>query len=272
MKWAKRRAAMARLSLLDSAAAEVAFFLALSLVPFVGIAVALVGGWLPAGMSGSMGKVLSGALPAQSPVAGEVMGWARSSMSKGWLTIGFLLALWSSFRFMSLCLHVLGSMVSGDVRESAWTWGSTAQSLLLLTVWMAALVATALFLLVAPSIERGMLELPTPSHLSHSAFRSLRTLLVLGILFGAIWLTYRVVVGKRASSLLVALVALLASLGWIGISLGFSLAVPVLWRAAQLYGTLGSVVLFLIWAYLVSWILLLGGLLLARPGRGLAAR
>jgi uncharacterized BrkB/YihY/UPF0761 family membrane protein len=40
----------------------------------------------------------------------------------------------------------------------------------------------------------------------------------------------------------------------------------VLWKAALLYGTLGSVVLLLIWAYVISWILLLGGLLLARPG------
>ena len=63
-----------------------------------------------------------------------------------------------------------------------------------------------------------------------------------------------------------ALVALLASLSWIGASPGFSLAVPVLWKAALLYGTLGSVVLLLIWAYLISWILLLGGLLLARRG------
>jgi hypothetical protein len=43
--------------------------------------------------------------------------------------------------------------------------------------------------------------------------------------------------------------------------------VPILWSAARLYGTLGSVVLFLIWAYLISWILLLGGLLLAQPAR-----
>jgi hypothetical protein len=42
--------------------------------------------------------------------------------------------------------------------------------------------------------------------------------------------------------------------------LGFSLAVPVLWGAARLYGTLGSLVLFLIWTYLIAWILLLGGL------------
>ena len=61
------------------------------------------------------------------------------------------------------------------------------------------------------------------------------------------------------------LVSLLASLGWIGASLGFSIAVPVVWGAARLYGTLGSLVLLLIWAYLIAWILLLGGILLAGP-------
>jgi membrane protein len=266
MDLTKPRAAMAKLALLDSAAAEVAFFLALSLVPVVGIAIALVSRWFPVGLSASIGKVLRDVLPAESPVAGEVLRWARSSTSKGWLTVGFLLALWSSFRFMSLCLHALSSMISGDVRSSAWTWRSTARSLLLLGVWMVALVATALFLLVAPSIQRGLLGFSALSDLSSSAFSVLRVLLVPAILFGAIWLTYRVAAGTRSGSLRVALVALLSSLGWIGASLGFSFAVPLLWGAARLYGTLGSVVLFLIWAYLIAWILLLGGLLLARPG------
>lgn len=266
MDLAKPKAAMARLALVDSAAAEVAFFLALSLMPFIGIAIALASRWFPVGLGASIGKVLRDVLPADSPVAGEVLRWAGSSVSKGWLTVGFLLALWSSFRFMSLCICALGSMISGHVRSSAWTLRSTVRSLLLLVVWMVALVATALFLLVAPSIEHGLLGLPALSVFSSSVFSTLRVLLVPGILFGAIYLTYRVVAGPRAGSLRVALVSLLVSLGWIGASLGLSLAVPVLWDAARLYGTLGSVVLFLIWAYLVAWILLLGGLLLARAG------
>jgi membrane protein len=271
MDWGKPKVTMARLVLLDSAAAEVAFFLALSLVPFVGIAIALVSRWLPAGFGASIGKVVRDVLPAESPVAGEVLLWARSSASKGWLTAGFVLALWSSFRFMSLCLHALGSMISGDVRSSAWTWRSTARSLLLLAVWIVALVATALFFLVAPSIQRGLLGLPALSDLSSSVFSALRLLLVPGILFGAIGLTYRVAGGARAGPLRLVLVSLVASLGWIGASLGFSLAVPVVWGAARLYGTLGSVVLLLIWAYLIAWILLLGGILLAGPvGRGVA--
>ncbi len=264
---ARPKAVMAKLALLDSAAAEVAFFLALSLVPFVGIAIALVGRWMPAGMNESIGEVLRNMLPADSPAAAEVLTWAQSSASKGWLTVGFLLALWSSFRFMSLCLHALGSMIFGDVRPSTWTWRSSVRSLLLLVVWMVALVATSLFLLAAPVIAHGLLGRSALSDLSSSAFSGLRILVVPGILFGAIFLTYRVAVGPRAGPWRVAGVALGASLAWIGASLGFSLIVPMVWGAARLYGTLGSLVLLLIWAYLIAWILLLGGVMLSRPHR-----
>jgi len=259
---------MEKLALLNSAAAEVAFFLALSLVPFVAIAVAIVGRWFPAGVSASIGRVLRDVLPTGSPVSGEALGWARFSARKGWLTLGFVLALWSSFRFTSRCLHALGSMISGETRTSSWTWRSTARSLLLLLVWMAALLATALLLLATPPIHRGLLGLRAASGLWSSVVVAIRTLLVPGILFAAIWSTYRAAAGAHARSSRIVFVSLLSWLGWIGTSLGFSLAVPLLWSAARLYGTLGSVVLFLMWAYLIAWILLLGGLLLAsRMGR-----
>ena len=263
---------IAKLALADSAAAEMAFYLALSLVPLVAVAIALVSRWLPLDLSASFEEVLRDVLPAASHVApGEVLGWARSSTGQGWLTVGSVVALWTSFRFMSLCIRSLGMMVSTDVRPPVRAWRSAARSLLLLVVWIVALVTTALFLLVAPAVERGLLRLPRLSGLSPSAFSALREILIAGVLFGAIYLTYRAVVGARAGRPRVVLAALLASLGWIGASRGFSLGVPVLWQATQLYGTLGSVVLFLIWAYVMAWVLLLGGFLLVRPGRQRAA-
>jgi membrane protein len=180
-------------------------------------------------------------------------------------------ALWTSFRFMSLCIRSLGEMVSTDIRPWGKGWRSAVRSLLLLVVWIVALVATALFLLAAPAMERSLLHLSGLSAFSLSAFAALRVLLIVAVLFGAIYLTYRMVVGTQAGWFRVALAALLASLGWIGASRGFSLAVPVLWKATQFYGTLGSVVLFLLWAYVMAWVLLLGGFLLVRPGRARAA-
>jgi membrane protein len=200
-----------------------------------------------------------------------VLLWARSSATQGWLTVGFLVALWTSFRFMSLCIRSLCTIVTIDTRPAVKAWRSALSSLLLLAVWIVALVATALFLLVAPAIERGLLDHARRSDLWLSAFSVLRVVLIVGVLFGAIYLTYRVVVGKRAGFLRVALAALVASLGWIGASRGFTLAIPILWKTTQLFGTLGSVVLFLLWAYVMAWVLLLGGFLLVRPPRPRAA-
>jgi membrane protein len=273
MDWAKPKAAAARLVLADSGAAEMAFFLALSLVPFVGISIALVSRWIPLDLSASIEEVLRGVLPTESHAdVGEVVRWARSSTSQGWLTAGFLFALWTSFRFMSLCVRALGTTIASNVAPPAQGWRGVARSLLLLLVWSVALVATACFLFVAPAIERGLLRLPALADLPLSAFVALRACLSAGVLFGAIFLTYRVVAGRRVGALRLALAALLAALGWIGASLGFSRVVPVLWSATQLYGTLGSVVLLLIWAYLNSWILLLGGFLLVRPGAARVAQ
>ena len=267
MDWTRPKAAAARLALADSGAAEMAFFLVLSLVPFIGLSIALVSRWVPLDLGASIEEVLHGVLPTQSHAdVGEMVRWARSSASQGWLTAGFLFALWTSFRFMSLCVRALGTTISSGLVPPAQGWRGEARSLLLLLVWSVALVATACFLFVAPAIERGLLRLPALSDLSLSVFVALRASLSAGVLFSAIFLTYRVVTGRQVGALRLALAALLATLGWIGASLGFSRVVPVLWGATQLYGTLGSVVLFLIWAYLNSWILLLGGFLLVpRP-------
>jgi membrane protein len=273
MAWARTKAIAAKFALADSAAVEMAFYLALALVPLVGVAIALVSRWLPVNLGAPIEEVLRAVLPAASNVApGEVLAWARSSASQGWLTVGFVMALWTSFRFMSVCVRSLGTMVSPGARPPVKAWRAAVRSMLLLVVWVVALVATAVFLLVAPAIERGLLHLPELSELSLSAFAALRPLLIVAVLFGAIDLTYRVVVGTRVGWFRVALAALLAALGWIGASRAFSLAVPVLWKATHLYGTLGSVVLFLLWAYVMAWILLLGGLLFLRAGRGPAIR
>ena len=82
MAWVRTKAVAAELALADSGATEMAFYLALALVPLVGVTIALVSRWLPLDLSASIEEVLRGVLPAASHVApGEVLGWARSSAS-----------------------------------------------------------------------------------------------------------------------------------------------------------------------------------------------
>jgi len=264
--WASTKAWAAKLAVADGAAAEIAFYLAMSLVPLVGVGIALAGRVLPLDLGVSIESVLGSVLPVESHVgAGDVMLWARSSASEGWLTIGFVVALWTSFRFMAQCVRSLTTVVSTDVRVPENAWRSAARALLLLAVWIATLVATALLLFVKPALERGLLRFPWLPDASSWALSAVRAVLIGGVLFGAIYMTYWAVVGEHTSRRRLLLASLLAALGWIGASRGFSLAVPVLWHATQLYGTLGSVVLFLVWAYVMAWVFLLGGFLFVPP-------
>ena len=118
-----------RLGLADRAAAEMACYLALSLVYLAGVTIALVSRWLPLDLSAPIEEVLRGVLPVKSHVgAGEVLRWARSSASHGWLTVGFAVALWTSFRFMSVCMRSLGTMVSAGVQPPVQAWRSAPRT------------------------------------------------------------------------------------------------------------------------------------------------
>jgi membrane protein len=258
------KGATQRFTLLTGFAAQVAFFLALTLVPLMAVTVTLVGRALPVDLTKELEQVLSGVLPDEAhinPV--DVFGWARSSASTGWLTASFLFTLLTSFGFMTTCLRAIRAAVSGRDSGGA-VWHFTVGAAALVVVWVVALVATALLLFVAPSIERGLLDLPELSDVSLSAFAALRVLLMGAVLFGATYVMYRVAPIPRVRSWRVAVAALGASVGWLIVSKGFSEMVPRLWRGAQLYGTLGSVVLFLMWAYANAWILLVSSLVLMR--------
>ncbi len=258
---------LSRAAVTDSAAAELAFYLALSLVPFIAISLALAGRWLPYDLDAGLQEVLSGVLPLGLHVdAAELLRWARSSFSRGWLPGGFGLALWTSFRFMSLCIRALGTSATDAAGVGESVLRSVARSLLLLMVWATAFVALPIFLLTGPLLQSALAHRPGLVQPALAMLTALRTPLAAGVLFSAIFLTYKVVSARRVTISRITLAALLATLGWMLVSLGFSRIVTALWAAAQVYGTLGSVVLFLLWAYANSWILLLGGFLLVPGG------
>jgi uncharacterized BrkB/YihY/UPF0761 family membrane protein len=263
-----RRAYLVRLSLLSAFAAELAFFFALSVVPFLGITLALAGRWLPPEVVQSAERVVVGVLPGEAGVdADEVARWARGA-GGGWLSAGFLIAVWTSFRFMSTGMRALSFLIAADPLAPPPRWQSSLRAVVLMLVWMAALIATAVLVVAAPQVDELLLGLPRYAELSVSMWAALRAVLLGLILFVALALTYQAVPGLTAGGGRVALAALVASVGWFALGTLFSMAVPLLWQGTALSGTLASIVLFLLWALGSGWIFLLGGLLLVRPARG----
>jgi membrane protein len=264
--WAS--SAVHRFHLLAGFAAQLAFFLALSLVPFVAVTVTMAGRWLPLDVTAEVEQVLRDVLPAETHIdPADVFRWARSSASTGWLTASFFLAILTSFNFIATCLRGIRAAVTGEIKPDGTPWRSTLSAALLVVVWVLALLATALLLLVAPSVERGLLSLHELADLTISLVAAARVVVVAGMLFGATFLTYRLAPIPRVRAGRTVVAALATPLGWLLVSSGFSKLAPELWGGAQLYGTLGSVVLFLLWAYVNAWTMLLGSLVLIRPRR-----
>lgn len=260
------RTRLSRLPLLGGLAAELAFFLALTVVPFLGLAIAVVGRALPVDLSPSLREVLEGILPAEAAIdPDQVLAWARNAASGGWFGLSLVVAAATCFRFLLACVRAVDAVVAGE-RVRHRPFRSLLSAIGLFGVWMGALVATTALLFVAPAIDAALVTLPQFAELSVAAFAALRVVLVAGVLFASILATYHFSPGVAVPSSRAVQAAALATLGWLGLGQAFSRLVPAFFLGVQPFGSLGSVVLFLLWAYLAAWVLLAAAILLVRPG------
>jgi uncharacterized BrkB/YihY/UPF0761 family membrane protein len=249
-----------RFWLCGSFAAEMAFFFALSLVPFLALTAIAAVSWLPAEVGVPLATALVHVFPAEASVdtaaLNRFVGTARGG---GWLAAGVLFALWTSFRFMVSSLRALGFLVTG--RLGGWREGlrTALSGLLLMLVWMAALLGAAFGVLASPAIRASL------RGLRHGVTGELAVRLLphapgVAVLLLAIMLTYLSIPGLSVRPRRAALTAALATAGWLVVAWAFTGLVPGLWQGRDLYGALGSFLLFLLWCYASAWVLLLGGL------------
>ena len=86
-----------------------------------------------------------------------------------------------------------------------------------------------------------------------------RVIFAVGIIFLVFLVIYFILPAQKVHILQVAPGALIATLGWILASLGFSFYVNNIANFAVIYGGLGAVVIFMLWIYLTSLVVLIGG-------------
>jgi membrane protein len=258
-----------RLPATGSFAAEMAFYFALSLVPFLGLTAVAAVVWLPPGLGGPLAdSVIRNLAPEAGLDAAAISGWVGSVQISGWLAVGVLLAVWSSFRFMAACVRALAKL--GGVEPVNWRHRlrSIGSALFLLLVWMLALLLLSFVILIAPPLEETLDQGGWLAQGTLSARGLSRTMAALVLLL-VIALTYRTIPGTQARGWRLWLVSGLATGGWIAAGWVVTSLVPSLLQGQTLYGALGTFVLFLLWSYVNAWVLLFCGQLpgvLLRPG------
>jgi membrane protein len=188
---------------------------------------------------------------------------ARSSTTAGWgAVVGVLLSLWGGSKAMKALIEGLNVMYGEEERRNFLKLNLSA---LLLTLVMAVGVIVAVGLVAVLPAAIGVLGLGKSTELLVSALRW--PLLLVFFLIG-LSVLYRFAPNRDdAQWKWVSWGALAATALWLAVSGLFSLYVTYFGSYNKTYGSLGGVVILLMWFYLSAYAVLLGAELNAEMER-----
>ena len=260
-------AVLQKLSELGRTAAEMAFYFALSFVPFLGLTAVAAIAWLPPELGEPLAGALAAVFPSEASLDPAALArWVGSTRRSGWVAAGVLLAVWSSFRFMSAGVRALAELGGADRLDLRHRLRSLVSALVLMILWLLALLTSSFVLLVAPGLRETLLATGWIAGRDLSV-ASLVRVLAAAVLLAAITATYRMIPGLGARGRRLWIGAGLATAGWLGVAEVARRLLPALWSGQDLYGALGSFVLFLLWCWANAWVILACGLLAGRKAR-----
>ncbi|KJE26805.1 YihY/virulence factor BrkB family protein [Geobacillus thermoleovorans] len=175
----------------------------------------------------------------------------------GLLSFSIIAAIWSASNGMSAIMRAFNRAY--DVQEDRPFWVVRGLSIVL-TLGM---IAVIVVMLVLPVFGRmiglflfSVLGLSKPFLTIWTTFRWLLSVLVLFVVFTAL---YYFAPNKRLRCVTVVRGALFATAGWIATSLAFAYYVNNFANYTAMYGSLGGMIVLMVWFYLSGMILILGG-------------
>lgn len=236
----------------DAEAARVAFFLFLSLFPFI-LTLFAVTSWFGGELVFRwIMSQLTAALPGQASLAVEdFVREVTRSPSAGLVSVGLLLTVWSASNAFAALSDGLNAAYRVQ-RQHRW-WKKRALSFVLLVVMSAAAIGSAIVVLAGPEIA-ATLNVPT----LESFFRWPLTYLLAVALS---WLIYLLLPNHDQSRekrrILVG--AIVGTSLWVLGTMAFRAYVANFDRFHIVYGFLGGVVMLQLWCYMTALSILLGG-------------
>lgn len=246
-------------------AAGVAFFTVFAMFPAVSALISLWGLWQDPYLIGEQLQYFQDLVPPaafeiiQSQVSGLV---ETNSGTLGWATlISFALATWSAMAAIDAMVRGMNAIYRKPNPHSVIAY--LVSILLTLTFTATALVALAVAVILP--VVLTLFHVP---YLENIALNLAHVLAAVGVVFGGIWLLYRLGPNWRGSqpgNLMPGTV--LAVLLWAIASLAFTYFLTNFGRYNEIYGSIAAVMVLLMWLYLSAYSVLLGAALNAELRR-----
>ena len=261
-KWLLGSVLVAKFDRLGTYAAAMAYCLVLSVVPFLLVTFTLA---TKAGLdlSGAYNDLLSDVLPREINTP-QVIATIEKSSHGGIVTLGFILAAYTSYNLMTQIVRTLLFVFDDSRRSQGWNWKHGLKSIVLLFIWMLLLLAISITSVMYPVIHNLLRQVHLDSDIWTVPLEMIQYAVVLAAMFGAFFLTFLLVPAKRPSMRQARDGSLVASCGWIICGWLFAGLLPKLLSAGVVYKALGSVVIVLLWAQACAWSVIIGACWIVR--------
>jgi membrane protein len=239
------------------AAAALSFYFLLSLVPLLIVLSSLLA-YLPIpNVFDQLLDLLATLVPPDAMVlVQKIVVSVLTPHGRGLLSFGVAGYLWSLSGGYSAVIEALDIAYGVEVPRS---WWRTRLQALLLTVTTGALLSISLLLLVVGSSFGRMLAIvfPVPESFGHF-WPGVRLALTFATFLAAVVVTYVYGPNTKVTFKSALPGAVIAVLGWFGGSAGFSFYLRRFGNYDLTYGSLGAVIVLMLWFYIIAVAILLG--------------
>jgi membrane protein len=260
---------------LPGLAAEMAYNAMLSLFPAILALLTAIGLFRPlkntfAALSSQLNEVVP------TDALWLIQGFANavsSSYESGLFSLSFVLALWTASGALSAAMNALDQIHQIPRRRVRPFWKARLVALGLTVGTILLLLLSLLLLFVSDIVVRHLLQYSGVLHPELLRLWQLLTLplvlMIMSLTFGFI---YRYGPSRWTAGLPIMPGAVLAALFWAIISSLFRLYVRYFGHYNQVYGTVGAVIVLMLWLYLSSLVLLVGDQLNVTVGRAIQSQ
>lgn len=187
----------------------------------------------------------------------DVVDQTMASRRHTLLSFGLVFTLWSAISGVNAL--ILGVNKAYAERESRPFWKVMGISILF-TLGLVLVIILALTMLVAgKQLGTMLLSYLGATQFIQASWYLFRYLVPLSVMFLVFLFFYRFAPNRKTSWRKVVPGSVFSTLGWIGTSWGFAYYVNHFGNYSATYGSLGAFIVLLLWLYLSSMIILIGG-------------
>ncbi len=243
-------------------AAQLSYYFLLALFPLLLFLTSLLGYFAQAGtqLRGELLGYLSTVVPAQaSALINTTVDEVSKASGGGKLSFGLLAALWAASNGMGAICDALN--VAYEVKETR-SWWKVRLVAVVLTISLSLLIMSALVLVLFGGYIADLIAAHLMfGHVFTTTWKILQWPLVLAFVLGAFALIYYIAPDLKARRKWAWLTpgSVLAVLLWLLVSFAFRLYLHFFDSYSATYGSLGAVIILMLWFYLTGAAVLIGG-------------